>query len=141
MPSRRHEALYPAPVCGVDEAGRGPLAGPVVAAAVILPERGCPRGLDDSTKLAAAERHRLHNRLMACAVVGVGIVEADEIARLNIYWATTNAMTDAVAAVAAALGPLNAHVLVAANRPRARGNRSTPVEIAPGEWRAKKQAL
>src|SRR3546814_9306333 len=84
MPSRRHEALYPAPVCGVDEAGRGPLAGPVVAAAVILPERGCPRGLDDSKKLAAAERHRHHDRLMACAVVGVGIVEADrKSTRLN----------------------------------------------------------
>src|SRR3546814_9516791 len=83
MPSRRHEALYPAPVCGVDEAGRGPLAGPVVAAAVILPERGCPRGLDDSKKLAPPQRHRLHARLMACAVVGVGIVEADEIDRPN----------------------------------------------------------
>src|SRR3546814_19721030 len=96
MPSRRHEALYPAPVCGVDEAGRGPLAGPVVAAAVILPERGCPRGLDDSKKLAAAERHRLHDRLMACAVVGVGIVEAAEIDRPNIHWATMKAMTPPV---------------------------------------------
>src|SRR3546814_14705237 len=95
MPSRRHEALYPAPVGGVDEAGRGPLAGPVVAAAVILPERGCPRGLDDSKKLAAAERHRLHDRLMACAVVGVGIVAADEIDRPNLYWATMKGMPTA----------------------------------------------
>jgi len=116
MPSRRHEKLYPAPVCGVDEAGRGPLAGPVVAAAVILPERGCPRGLDDSKKLTAAERHRLHDRLRACAVVGVGIVESEEIDTLNIYWATMKAMTLAVDAVAAALGHLPGHVLVDGNR-------------------------
>ncbi|HWU51642.1 MAG TPA: ribonuclease HII, partial [Tahibacter sp.] len=54
-------------VAGVDEAGRGPLAGPVVAAAVILPAKGIPRGLDDSKKLTATERARLHGRLMDCA--------------------------------------------------------------------------
>jgi ribonuclease HII len=116
MPSRRHETLYPAPVCGVDEAGRGPLAGPVVAAAVILPERGCPRGIDDSKKLSASERHRLHDRLHTCAIVGVGIVEADEIDRLNIYWATMKAMTLAVDALATALGTTPGHVLVDGNR-------------------------
>lgn len=116
MPSRKHETLYPAPVVGVDEAGRGPLAGPVVAAAVILPERGCPRGINDSKKLTAAERHRLHDRLMACAIVGVGVVEHDEIDRLNIYWATMKAMTLAVEAVATALGSAPGHVLVDGNR-------------------------
>ena len=116
MPHLRHEKLVPAPVAGVDEAGRGPLAGPVVAAAVILPPRGVPRGLDDSKKLSAAERHRLHDRLLDCARVGIGIVEADEIDRLNIHWATMKAMTLAVDALGAhAEGP-PAHVLVDGNR-------------------------
>ena len=116
MPSRRHETLYPAPVVGVDEAGRGPLAGPVVAAAVILPARGVPRGINDSKKLTATERHRLHDRLMASAIVGIGIVEHDEIDRLNIYWATMKAMTLAVEAVAAQTGAAPGHVLVDGNR-------------------------
>src|SRR3546814_16757379 len=98
----------------------------VCSSDLILPERGCPRGLDDSKKLAAAERHRLHDRLMACAVVGVGIVEADEIDRLNIYWATMKAMTLAVDAVAAALGHLPGHVLVDGNRLPPLGYVATP---------------
>jgi len=116
MPTRRHEKLYATPVAGVDEAGRGPLAGPVVAAAVVLPERGVPRGIDDSKKLTAAERHRLHDRLRACAIVGVGVVESEEIDRLNIYWATMKAMTLAVDSLAAALGCAPGHVLVDGNR-------------------------
>ena len=50
----KHEKLCDGPVAGVDEAGRGPLAGPVVAAAVILPANGVPRGIDDSKKLSAS---------------------------------------------------------------------------------------
>ena len=112
-PSLRHERLCEAsPVAGVDEAGRGPLAGPVVAAAVILPARGIPRGIDDSKKLSATERHRLHDLIVARACVGVGIVEADEIDSLNIYWATMKAMTLAVAD----LDCPPAHVLVDGNR-------------------------
>ena len=111
-PSLRHERICPTPVAGVDEAGCGPLAGPVVAAAVILPARGTPRGIDDSKKLPAAERARLHDRLMACAIVGIGIVEADEIDRLNIYWARMKAMELAVAALATT----PAHILVDGNR-------------------------
>ena len=111
-PSLKHEKLCLAPVAGVDEAGRGPLAGPVVAAAVILPARGVPRGIDDSKKLSAAERARLHDRLRDCATIGVGIVEADEIDRLNIFWATMKAMSLAVEA----LGLLPGHVLVDGNR-------------------------
>jgi ribonuclease HII len=68
-PSLRHEKLCLAPVAGVDEAGRGPLAGPVVAAAVILPARGIPRGIDDSKKLSHTERLRLHDRHAATAIV------------------------------------------------------------------------
>lgn len=114
MPGLKHERALLAPVAGVDEAGRGPLAGPVVAAAVVLPARGVPRGIDDSKKLSASVRERLHDRLLACATVGIGIVEADEIDRLNIYWATMKAMTLAVDAVAAVLAP--GHVLVDGNR-------------------------
>lgn len=116
MPGLRHEKLCLPPVAGVDEAGRGPLAGPVVAAAVILPARGVPRGLNDSKKLPASERARLHDRLMGCAAVGIGIVEADEIDRLNIYWATMKAMTLAVEELVRIGGIAPGHVLVDGNR-------------------------
>jgi ribonuclease HII len=116
MPGLKHEKLCIAPVAGVDEAGCAPLAGPVVAAAVILPARGIPRGIDDSKKLPAAERHRLHDRLRKCAVVGVGIVENDEIDVLNIYWARMKAMTLAVEQLCAVLGCDPGHVLVDGNR-------------------------
>lgn len=113
MPHLKHERLCAvAPVAGVDEAGCAPLAGPVVAAAVILPARGIPRGLDDSKKLSARERERLHGRLMDCAVVGIGVVENDEIDVLNIYWARMKAMMLAVEA----LSVTPAHVLVDGNR-------------------------
>jgi len=86
-------------VCGVDEVGRGPLAGPVTAAAVILPARGIPRGLDDSKKLSAAERERLAARIMACADWAVAHASVAEIAQLNIYHASHLAMCRAVAAL------------------------------------------
>ena len=123
MPSLKHEKLCLAPVAGVDEAGRGPLAGPVVAAAVILPARGIPRGINDSKQLSAAERHRLHDRLKDCAIIGIGIVEADEIDRLNIYWATMKAMELAVAALGCAPG----HVLVDGNRLPRWGHAATAI--------------
>ena len=112
----KHEKLCVGPVAGVDEAGRGPLAGPVVAAAVILPAKGVPRGIDDSKKLSAPERERLCVRLKGCAIVGIGIVEPDEIDTLNIYWATMKAMTLAVDALATELGHAPGHVLVDGNR-------------------------
>ncbi len=112
MPGLIHERRCAPPVAGVDEAGRGPLAGPVVAAAVILPERGTPRGIDDSKKLPAAERARLCGLLQTRAIVGVGIVEADEIDALNIHWATMKAMTLAVDALA----QVPTHILVDGNR-------------------------
>ena len=116
MPGMKHERLYLAPVAGVDEAGRGPLAGPVVAAAVVLPPTRVPRGLDDSKKLPAGERARLAALIRERACVGVGVVEADEIDRLNIHWATMKAMTLAVDALAACLGSAPGHVLVDGNR-------------------------
>lgn len=80
-------------VAGLDEAGRGPLAGPVVAAAVVLPETGKFKGVDDSKKLSAGKREELFSLLLEKArAVGVGIVEAQEIDRLNILRASLKAM-------------------------------------------------
>jgi ribonuclease HII len=85
---------------GVDEAGRGPLAGPVVAAAVILPARRVLRGLADSKELTAAERMVLAPRIRARAVAwGLGWADAAEIDALNILEATLLAMRRAVLAL------------------------------------------
>jgi ribonuclease HII len=110
-PCFRIERLHPEPLAGVDEAGRGPLAGPVVAAAVILDRRRFPRGLDDSKKLDAAAREALYAKLRACAAVGVGIAEVEEIDRINIFQATMAAMARAVDA----LGVEPAMILVDGN--------------------------
>lgn len=85
-------------VAGVDEAGRGPLAGPVVASAVILDCRRVPPGINDSKRLSAARRQRLHDEIRASAVaVGVGIVPPEVIDGSNILRATLQAMAEAVA--------------------------------------------
>lgn len=109
---RKYKRLHKGPVAGVDEAGRGPLAGPVVAAAVVLDPRCIPEGIDDSKVLTAAKRERLCAELLACAKVGIGICTVEEIDRLNIFWATMLAMTRAVDA----LGLVPAFVLVDGNR-------------------------
>ncbi len=89
-------------VAGVDEAGRGPLAGPVVAAAVILPPGFDPAGVRDSKKLSPQARERAFARIENEAIaVGVGLVEAAEIDRLNILRATHAAMRGALAALCA----------------------------------------
>lgn len=87
-----------AAVCGVDEAGRGPLCGPVVAAAVILPAGWAPEGLDDSKKLSPKKREKLYDEIIAHAV-SYGIAEAsvEEIDALNILEATLLAMRRAIA--------------------------------------------
>jgi len=116
MPDLKHERKYQrshkGPIAGVDEAGRGPLAGPVVAAAVVLDPKCIPEGIDDSKALTAARRARLCAALLDCARVGVGIASVEEIDRLNIFWATMLAMERAVAA----LGFRPAMVLVDGNR-------------------------
>ena len=85
-------------VAGIDEAGRGPLAGPVVSAAVILPEDARLDGLDDSKKLTPAKRDQLYARLYAVArSIGIGVVDAAEIDRVNILQATLRSMAMAVA--------------------------------------------
>ncbi len=87
------------PVAGVDEAGRGPLAGPVVAAAVILDPKRIPPGLDDSKKLSAERREELFLALVATATVAWAAAPRDEIDRDNIRAATLSAMARAVAAL------------------------------------------
>ncbi|PKQ03568.1 MAG: ribonuclease HII [Alphaproteobacteria bacterium HGW-Alphaproteobacteria-12] len=87
-------------VCGVDEAGRGPLAGPVVAAAVIIDPSRCPEGLNDSKQLTPARRAALLAELEAHAEIGVGLASVAEIDALNILHATMLAMTRAIAALA-----------------------------------------
>lgn len=88
------------PVAGIDEAGRGPLAGPVAAAAVILDPRDLPRGLDDSKQLDRETRERLAAIIMARAVaVSVAFASIDEIERLNIRGATHLAMRRAAHAL------------------------------------------
>jgi ribonuclease HII len=98
-------------IAGVDEAGRGPLAGPVVAAAVILCEGGIV-GLDDSKKLSAKRRRVLEAEIMARCIVGVGSASVEEIDRVNILQATLLAMSRAVDALSLEPG----HILVDGNR-------------------------
>ena len=111
-PCFKLEKVYPDPVAGVDEAGCAPLAGPVVAAAVILDREKFPRGIDDSKALPAAVREAICARLYKLARVGVGIASVEEIDRINIYWARMLAMTRAVDA----LGIDPAMVMVDGNR-------------------------
>jgi ribonuclease HII len=85
------------PVAGCDEAGRGPLAGPVVAAAVILDPKRVPRGLDDSKKLDHATREKLHARICASAQVAVAFAPPARIDRDNILRASLWALARAVA--------------------------------------------
>lgn len=86
------------PVCGIDEAGRGPLAGPVCAAAVILPEHLVIPGLDDSKKLSDKRRRELFPIIKEQAVAyGIGFASHEEIDRLNILQATFLAMERALA--------------------------------------------
>ena len=84
------------PIAGVDEAGRGPWAGPVVAAAVILNPEKIPANIDDSKALDEDSRAFLYRRIMKVAIVAVGIADVDRIDRENILGATLWAMAQAV---------------------------------------------
>jgi len=97
------EMACPTPVCGVDEAGRGPWAGPVSAAAVILDLGRIPKGLDDSKKLTAKAREALELEIKAKATAwAVGFASVAEIAELNILHASGLAMRRAVEALSVA---------------------------------------
>jgi len=86
-------------IAGVDEAGRGPLAGPVTAAAVILPDNHIITGLTDSKKLSPKRREKLFDDINKNAIsIGVGIVDSNEIDKINILQATYKAMYKALGA-------------------------------------------
>jgi ribonuclease HII len=100
------------PVAGIDEAGRGPLAGPVAAAAVILDPRKLPKGLNDSKQLTCDEREEAFAAITRHAIaIGIGLACAQEIDRVNIRQATFLAMRRALAALS--LAP--AHALIDGN--------------------------
>jgi len=112
-PDWQYESKYTGPVAGIDEAGRGPLAGPVVAGAVILDPKNIPKGLNDSKKLSENRREILYDQITASAIYGVGIAEPEEIDRINVLAATMIAMQRAAADL-----PLKpAAVLIDGNRP------------------------
>ncbi len=118
-------------ICGVDEAGRGPLAGPVVAAAVILCKRR-PTGLDDSKKLTATRRAELEATIKRRCHWAVGVVDVHDIDRLNIFGATMLAMTLAVEALCVRIGCDPLEVLIDGNL--------TPQGRRP-EWRWPARAI
>lgn len=127
-PSVAHAIL---PTIGVDEAGRGPLAGPVVAAAVILgPD--APAGLADSKKLSAKRRAALDVAIRATCRFGIGVVEAPQIDTMNIFAATMHAMTLAVADLLGSGDEPIASVLIDGNK--------TPAGRDPG-WRWPARAI
>ena len=101
-------------VCGIDEAGRGPLAGPVCAAAVILPEEYDLPGLNDSKKLSPKAREALFRRILETAVAyGIGWADEREIDRINILQATFQAMSRAFSE----MNRIPDHAFVDGNRP------------------------
>jgi len=93
---RKHAMAFDGKLCGVDEAGRGPWAGPVVTAAVILDYDRVPAGLNDSKKLTEAKREELFAAIVASAQVSVASASPETIDRVNIRTATLSAMVRAV---------------------------------------------
>ena len=81
-------------ICGIDEAGRGPLAGPVVVASVIMPENSMIEGVNDSKKVSEKKREKLYDLILSEAIsYGVGIIGQDEIDEINILNATKKGLT------------------------------------------------
>jgi ribonuclease HII len=104
-PHFKFERAFAGIVAGIDEVGRGPLAGPVVAAAVILPHRlprALARDVDDSKKLSVLNRERLDIEIRGCATIGVGQASVEEIDSINILQAAFLAMRRAVAQLSVA---------------------------------------
>lgn len=101
-------------IAGVDEAGRGPLAGPVVAAAVVLCKPR-PKGLDDSKKLSPARRAAVEPAIRARCAWGIGVVDVETIDRINIFQATMLAMSQAMANLVTAMGRDPGQVLIDGN--------------------------
>ena len=99
-------------IAGGDEVGRGPLAGPVVVAAVVFPNGRYPAGLDDSKKLSRAQRERLYTAIFDSACVSIAVASRARVDRMNVLQASLWAMSRAVAGLAL----LPDHVLVDGNR-------------------------
>lgn len=84
-------------ICGIDEAGRGPLAGPVVVAAVIMPKDSMIEGVNDSKKVSEKKREKLYEEITQKAIAwGVGIIDQEEIDNINILNATKKGLTTAL---------------------------------------------
>lgn len=113
MPDFTFEKQIGGIVAGVDEVGRGPWAGPVIAAAVILDPCNFPDGLDDSKKLSKRKREHLYEEIQKVAAIGLGEASVDEIDRLNILQASLLAMSRAIDE----LGDGPEAVLVDGNKP------------------------
>lgn len=116
-------------VAGVDEVGRGPLAGPVVAAAVVLCKPR-PAGIDDSKKLTGNQRAVVDERIRRRCAFGIGVVEVEDIDRLNIFGATMLAMTLAMQRLCEALGLDCTEALVD-------GNLTPHGRVADWRWQAR----
>jgi ribonuclease HII len=116
-------------VAGVDEVGRGPLAGPVVAAAVVLCKPR-PAGIDDSKKLTGNQRAMVNERIRRRCAFGIGVVEVEDIDRLNIFGATMLAMTLAMQRLCEALGLDCTEALVD-------GNLTPHGRVADWRWKAR----
>jgi len=109
LPSFTRERKIEGPVAGIDEAGRGPLAGPVYAAAVILDPARLPRGVNDSKALTAEAREKAFDKIMERALaVGIGVASVAEIDEINILQATMLAMRRATEQLS--LAPVHAFV-------------------------------
>lgn len=117
-PTLELEQSFSCPVAGIDEAGRGAWAGPVVAAAVILDAAHLPHGINDSKKLSKKKREQLYDQIMATSRAGIGQASVAEIDAHNILAATFLAMARAVAALPRAPG----HILVD-------GNQRPPIDV------------
>lgn len=126
--------MVPGPfVIGVDEAGRGPLAGPVVAAACVLGEcagQGVPAGLNDSKKLSAKRRAALDQAIRQSCAFAIAVVEPAEIDRVNIFQATMQAMTACVRQLCEILGRDPHEVMID-------GNQTPQGRCADWAWRAR----
>lgn len=106
---RKNYQLGKKRIAGIDEVGRGPLAGPVVAAAVILPEDFYLPGINDSKQMSKSMREMLYDKIIEHAICySIGIIDNNEIDRINIYQATIRAMKQAISR----LSPVPDHLLI-----------------------------
>ena len=95
-PSYKFDQVYETPIIGVDEVGRGPLAGPVISAAIILNKEKIPEGINDSKKLSKKKREVINEELISQHKFAIGIASVEEIDKINILQASLLAMKRAV---------------------------------------------